>query len=145
MVHVPYKGAGDATVAVVSGQVHMLMTAPGAAIPFIRSGRLRALAVGSARRVKALPEVPTMAEAGLPGCASPSCYGAWAPMGTRAEIVHRINARMQETKRDPAIVERLTRQVLKPVTEPTGEAQRFIAGEIVRAGELLRSVHDQPA
>ena len=53
MVHVPYKGAGDSTAAVVSGQVHMLMTAPGAAIPFLESGRLRAIAVGSAARVKA--------------------------------------------------------------------------------------------
>jgi tripartite-type tricarboxylate transporter receptor subunit TctC len=69
MVHVPYKGAGDSTAAVVSGQVHMLMTAPGAAIPFIKSGRLRPIAVGSGARVKALPDVPTVAEAGLPGYA----------------------------------------------------------------------------
>jgi tripartite-type tricarboxylate transporter receptor subunit TctC len=85
-----------------------------------------------------------MAEAGLPGYEFQSWYGVWAPKGTPAEIVQRINALMQETMRDPDIVARLTQQVLEPVTESTADSKRFIASEIVRATELLRSVNYQP-
>lgn len=94
MVHVPYKGAGDSTAAVVSGQVHMLMTSPGAAIPFIKAGRLRALAVGSATRVKAMPDVPTVAEAALPGYDVNGYYGVLAPGKTPRAIVDKLHGEL---------------------------------------------------
>lgn len=94
MVHVPYKGAGDSTAAVVSGQVHMLMTSPGAAIPFVKAGRLRALAVGSATRVKAMPDVPTVAEAALPGYDVNGYYGVLAPGKTPRAIVDKLHGEL---------------------------------------------------
>ena len=85
-----------------------------------------------------------MAEAGLPGFEFQSWYGVWAPKGTPAEICQRVNALMQETMRDPAVAQRLSGQLLEPVTESVEETRRFIASEIARAGELLRSVNHQP-
>lgn len=116
MVHIPYKGAGDATMAVVSGQVHMLMTAPGAAIPFIRAGRLRPLAVGSAKRVKALPEVPTMAEAALSGYEVDGFYGVLAPGKTPRPIVDKLYAEFDRILKLPDVSQQLEAQGFEPVS-----------------------------
>ena len=116
MVHIPYKGAGDATMAVVSGQVHMLMTAPGAAIPFIKAGRLRPLAVGSAKRVKALPDVPTMAEAALPGYEVDGFYGILAPGKTPRPIVDKLYAEFDRILKLPDVAQQLEAQGFDPVS-----------------------------
>ncbi len=116
MVHVPYKGAGDATVAVVSGQVHMLMTAPGAAIPFVKTGRLRALAVGSAKRVKAMPDVPTMAEAALPGYEVDGFYGILAPGKTPRPIVDRLYAEFDRILKLPDVNQQMEARGFDPVS-----------------------------
>lgn len=116
MAHIPYKGAGDATMAAVSGQVHMLMTAPGAAIPFIKAGRLRPLAVGSAKRVKALPQVPTMAEAALPGYEVDGFYGILAPGKTPRPIVDRLYAEFDRILKLPDVIQQLEAQGFDPVS-----------------------------
>lgn len=116
MAHIPYKGAGDATMAVVSGQVHMLMTAPGAAIPFIKAGRLRPLAVGSAKRVKALPQVPTMAEAALPGYEVDGFYGILAPGKTPRPIVDKLYAEFDRILKLPDVIQQLEAQGFDPVS-----------------------------
>ncbi|MBY0265289.1 MAG: tripartite tricarboxylate transporter substrate binding protein [Burkholderiales bacterium] len=116
MAHIPYKGAGDSTAAVVSGQVHMLMTAPGAAIPFIKAGRLRPLAVGSAKRVKALPDVPTMAEAALPGYEVDGFYGILAPGKTPRPIVDRLYAEFDRVLKLPDISQQMEAQGFEPVS-----------------------------
>jgi tripartite-type tricarboxylate transporter receptor subunit TctC len=116
MAHIPYKGAGDSTMAVVSGQVHMLMTAPGAAIPFIKANRLRPLAVGSAKRVKALPEVPTMAEAALPGYEVDGFYGILAPGKTPRPIVDRLYAEFDRILKLPDVIKQLEAQGFDPVS-----------------------------
>lgn len=116
MVHVPYKGAGDATVAVVSGQVHMLMTAPGAAIPFVQSGRLRALAVGSAKRVKALPEVPTMTEAALPGYEVDGFYGVLAPGKTPRPIIDKLYTEFDRILKLPDVNQQMEARGFDPVS-----------------------------
>ncbi|MBX9903633.1 MAG: tripartite tricarboxylate transporter substrate binding protein [Burkholderiales bacterium] len=116
MVHVPYKGAGDATTAVVSGQVHLLMTAPGAAIPFVKAGRLRALAVGSAKRVKALPDVPTVAEAALPGYDVDGYYGILAPGKTPRPIVDRLYAEFDRILKLPDVNQQMEARGFDPVS-----------------------------
>lgn len=116
MTHIPYKGAGDSTAAVVSGQVHMLMTAPGAAIPFIKAGRLRPLAVGSARRVKALPEVPTMAEAALPGYEVDGYYGILAPGKTPRPVIDRLYAEFDRALKLPDVNQQMEGQGFDPVS-----------------------------
>ena len=114
--HIPYKGAGDSTMAVVSGQVQLLMTAPGAAIPFIKAGRLRPLAVGSAKRVKALPEVPTMAEAALPGYEVDGFYGVLAPGKTPRPVVDRLYAEFDRILKLPDVIQQLEAQGFDPVS-----------------------------
>lgn len=130
MVHVPYKGAGDSTAALVSGQVQMLMTAPGAAIPFLKSGRLRAIAVGSGTRVKALPDVPTVAEAGLPGYAVEGFYGVLAPGKTPRPIVDRLHAEMARTSKLPDVNAQMEASGFDPVALGPEQFTDFVKKEL---------------
>ena len=86
-----------------------------------------------------------MAESGLPGFEFNSWYGVWAPKGTPREISEKVNALVQETMRDSAIAAKLTTTLLEPVIESIDESKKFIAGEIVRASELLKLVNFQPS
>jgi tripartite-type tricarboxylate transporter receptor subunit TctC len=142
---VPYRGTQPALTDMMAGNVELLIDPSFALLPAAADGRVRALGIATARRSTLAPNVPTMAEAGLPGYEFQSWYGVWAPKGTPREIVMRINALMQETMRDPPIVERMTQQVLEPVTETPEQSRQFIANEISRATELLRSVNYEPA
>ncbi len=130
MVHVPYKGAGDSTVAVVSGQVHMLMTAPGAAIPFVKAGRLRALAVGSATRVKALPDVPTVAEAALPGYAVDGYYGVLAPGKTPRALVDKLHGELVRVMKLPDVHGQLEARGFDPVGYGPDQFTEFVKKEL---------------
>lgn len=141
---VTYRGTQPALTDLMGGSAQLLIDPSFALLPAAAGGRVRALGIATSQRSTLAPNVPTMAEAGLPGYEFQSWYGVWAPKGTSSEIVQRINALMQETMREPAIVERLTQQVLEPVTESTEQTKRFIANEITRATELLRSVNYQP-
>ncbi len=141
---VTYRGTQPALTDLMSGTVHLLIDNSFALLPATGDGKVRALGIATKQRSALAPSVPTMAEAGLPGYEFQSWYGVWAPKGTPAAICQRINALMQETMRDPAITQRLSSQVLEPVTESIAESRAFIAAEISRASELLRSVNYQP-
>jgi len=130
MVHIPYKGAGDATMAAVSGQVQLLMTAPGAAIAFIKAGRLRALAVGSAKRVKALADVPTVAEAALPGYEVDGYYGILAPGKTPRPIVDRLYTEFDRILKLPDINQQLEAQGFDPVSYPPDKFTEHVKKEM---------------
>jgi tripartite-type tricarboxylate transporter receptor subunit TctC len=126
--------------------VQLLIDPAFALLPTAKDGtRARALGIASKTRSTLAPEVPTFAEQGLPGFEFNSWYGVWAPKGTPREICDKINALMQETMRDPAAVSRLTTQLLEPVAESSADAKKFIATEIVRARDLLKSVNFEPA
>ncbi|MBP0465411.1 tripartite tricarboxylate transporter substrate binding protein [Roseomonas sp. PWR1] len=141
---VTYRGTQPALTDLMGGNAHLLIDPSFALLPATGDGRVRALGIATAQRSALAPDVPTMAEAGLPDYRFQSWYGVWAPKGTPAEINQRVNALMQETMREPAMVDRLKSQVLEPVTESIEETRRFIAAEITRATELLRSVNYQP-
>ena len=141
---VAYRGTQPALTDLMGGSAQLLIDPSFALLPATEGGRVRALGLAAAERSSLAPNVPTMAEAGMPGYEFQSWYGVWAPKGTPAEICERVNTLMQETMREPAIVQRLTTQVLEPVTESIAETRRFIAAEISRATELLRSVNYQP-
>ena len=141
---VTYRGTQPALTDLMSGSAHLLIDPSFALLPATGDGKIRALAIAAAQRSGLAADLPTMAEAGLPGFEFQSWYGVWAPKGTPAEICERVNALMQETMRDPAIAQRLTGQLLEPVVEGIEETRRFIAAEIARATELLRSVNYQP-
>lgn len=141
---VSYRGTQPALTDLMGGSAQLLIDPSFALLPATGDGRIRALGIATAQRSPLAPNVPTMAEAGLPGYEFQSWYGIWAPKGTPAEICQQVNALMQETMREPAIVQRLTQQVLEPVTESIDDTRRFIAAEITRATELLRSVNYEP-
>lgn len=139
-----YRGTQPAVTDVMAGSAQLMIDPSFALLPAARDGRLRVLGIASPKRSDLAPDVPTLAEAGLPGFEFNSWYGVWAPKNTPAEICQRVNALMQDTMREPAIRQRLASQVLEPVTESIEETRRFIAAEIARATELLRSVNYQP-
>jgi tripartite-type tricarboxylate transporter receptor subunit TctC len=140
----PYRGTQPALSDLMGGNVHLLIDPSFALLPAARGDRVRALGIATGQRSALAPDVPTMAEAGLPGYEFESWYGVWAPKGTPLDIRQRINALMQETMREPEVAERLRGQVLEPVFETIDETRAFISREIVRAGDLLRSVNFQP-
>jgi tripartite-type tricarboxylate transporter receptor subunit TctC len=141
---VTYRGTQPALTDLMGGNAQLLIDPSFALLPAAADGRVRARGIATAARSGLAPDVPTMGEAGLPGFQFQSWYGVWAPKDTPAEINQRVNALMQETMREPAIVDRMKSQILEPVTESIAETRRFIAAEINRAAELLRSVNYQP-
>lgn len=141
---VTYRGTQPALTDMMGGSVQLLIDPSFAILPARGDGKINVLGIATQERSALAADVPTMAEAGLPGYEFQSWYGVWAPKGTSAEICGRVNALMQDTMREPAMVQRLTNQVLEPVTESIEDTRRFIASEIVRAGELLKSVNYQP-
>jgi tripartite-type tricarboxylate transporter receptor subunit TctC len=142
---VPYRGTTPALTDIMGGSVQLLIDPSFALLPAARGDKARALGIATAQRSPLAPEVPTMTEAGLPGFTFESWYGVWAPKGTPLEIRERIHGLLQDTMRDTEIAERLKNQVLEPVTESTDATRKFIASEIVRARDLLRSVNFQPS
>ena len=141
---VTYRGTQPALTDLMSGSVQLLIDPSFALLPARGDGKINALGIATPQRSSLATDVPTMAEGGLPGYEFQSWYGVWAPRGTSPEICQRVNTLMQDTMRDPAILQRLTSQVLEPVTESIDETKRFIGTEISRATELLRSVNYQP-
>src|SRR5215831_2370035 len=107
LVHVPYRGAGLALADLIAGRVQMLSVGLSPVQAYLRSGTLRALAAASKTRLAAAPDVPTSAEAGLPGWEMTTWFGIFAPKGTAADVVHSINAAMQSVIDDPKTRKRL--------------------------------------
>jgi len=143
---VPYRGTVPALQDLMGGAAQLLIDPSFALIPAAKDPtRIRALGIATARRSVLAPEIPTLAEAGLPGFEFNSWYGVWAPKGTPREIQEALNALVQETMRDPEVVKRLTGTLIEPVAESIESSRKFIRSEIVRAGELLKSVNFERA
>jgi tripartite-type tricarboxylate transporter receptor subunit TctC len=128
VTHIPYKGAGPAAAAVAAGEPPIGSLAVTAPLPFIRSGRLRALAVSSATRLALLPDVPTFAELGYPEIEEYTWVGFFAPAGTPPEVVQKLNAAFNRVLQMPEVHERLEALTFEPIG---GSAQQF--AEYVRA------------
>ena len=107
MLHVPYRGGGESIIAVTSGHVSVSVNSMLGALPQVRAGRLRALGVTSASRVPGVPDIPTIAEAGVPGYESLQWYGLLAPTGTPKEIIARLHKEAVAILRSPEVSERL--------------------------------------
>jgi tripartite-type tricarboxylate transporter receptor subunit TctC len=110
MTHVPYKGSAPALVDLVGGQVQVMFDNVPSSIEQIKAGKLRAVAVTSAQRSPALPDVPTIAESGLPGFEASAWFGIVAPAGTPAAVVNRINADVNQWLHTPQAEEKLRAQ-----------------------------------
>ena len=109
VVHIPYRGTGLVITDLVAGQIAFLMDSVVSAQPHIADGKVRALAVSGAKRSNSLPNVPTFAEVGVPGMAFSNWFGFFAPPGTPAEIVQRLNRELDTLVRTPEVAERLER------------------------------------
>lgn len=139
---VPYRGTVPALQDIMGGAVQLLIDPSFALLPAAKdAAKVRALGIATARRSVLAPDLPTMAEAGMPGFEFNSWYGIWAPKGTPRAIQSTLNTLIQETMRDPEVVKRLTATLIEPVAESSEESRKFIRSEIVRATELLKSVN----
>ncbi|MFA9287367.1 MULTISPECIES: Bug family tripartite tricarboxylate transporter substrate binding protein [Comamonas] len=119
LTHVPYKGTAQSISDLATGQVHMLFDSIPTGMPHVASGRLRALAVTSAERTQLAPQLPTVAESGLPGYASVTWFGVYAPAGLKPELTARINAAFNKAVQNPEVVASLAKlgaDVAKPGT-----------------------------
>ena len=137
IVHVPYKGVVQGVTDVVAGQVDMTFDLA-TVEPHIRAGKLRPIAVANARRSSAFPEVPTIAEAGVPGYEVSAWYGLFAPAGTPPRTIQRLQAEVVRALKDPALLERLAKLGAEPVGSTPEELQRFVRSEYDKWGQVVR-------
>jgi tripartite-type tricarboxylate transporter receptor subunit TctC len=139
LVHVPYKGVNLAMNDVMSGEVQLVVIGIPAAAPHIKAGKLRALAVIDSKRAAALPEVPTVAQAGLSDFDVTTWYGVLAPAGTPRAIVTRLNAEIVAVMQSPEMKERLATMATEPMSSTPEEFADLIRREIVKWGKVVRT------
>jgi tripartite-type tricarboxylate transporter receptor subunit TctC len=138
---VPYKGSGPAAFDVLSGQVPLGVVDLPAALAHIRAGKLIAFAVTSPQRLAQLPDVPTVAEAGLPGYDSTGWFGVVAPAGTPDAIVERLNAEITAALNDPAIVAAMRAQGVEPAPSSTAAFGAYIRSETAKWAGVVRKAN----
>jgi tripartite-type tricarboxylate transporter receptor subunit TctC len=139
LAHVPYKGAAPAVQDLVAGQIDGLVDNPPLVMGHIRSGAIRALAWAAPQRMAVLPDVPTAAEAGVPGFEASSWFALIAPAGTPPEIIARLNAETARILRDPKMVETFAGRGVRLVGNPAAEFAAFIPKERTRWGEIVKA------
>ena len=138
MTHIPYKGAAPALVDVLGGQVTMFFSGMPPAMPHVKSGKLRAIAVTTPKRSSAAPDVPTMSEAGIPGFDISNWFGVFAPAGTPEEILNKLNAEIVKALNLPDVKERLASQGAEVVGNSRADFQKFIAAEMAKYSKLVK-------
>jgi tripartite-type tricarboxylate transporter receptor subunit TctC len=140
MTHVPYRSGSLAVIDLIAGQVAMMTDSMSSVMPYVRSGKLRALGVSSAHRAAAAPDIPTIAEAGLPGYESGQWYGLFAPAGTPQEIITWLHRETTAILRAPNIKERLAVDGLEAVANSPDEFAALIKAEIAKWTKLVKTV-----
>jgi tripartite-type tricarboxylate transporter receptor subunit TctC len=138
-VHVPYKGQGPALTDLIAGQVQMLYSSIPSVLPHVRQGQLNAIAVGSAKRVPSLPDIPTISESGVPGYEAYSWVGMVAPAGTPKDVVARLNREIVEVLKQKDVAEKLNGQGALPVGDTAEQFAAYIKAEIEKWGAVVRS------
>ena len=139
IVHVPYRGGAEAVTAIVSGETSVSFLPLATALPQTRQGRLRALAVSTAKRVPSLPEYPTLAEAGVPGFEFATWYGVMAPAKTPREIIAVLQAATVASLRNPEVLRRLNDLGYITVGDTPDVFQAYVKSEVERLGKLIRA------
>jgi tripartite-type tricarboxylate transporter receptor subunit TctC len=144
MVHVPYKGNAPAFTDVIGGQVSLIFPTMPSAMPFIKSGKLRPIAVTSAKRSPAAPDIPTIAESGLPGYEATSWYGILAPARTPPQIVARLHEVLVTIIGAPDMKDKLAAQGLDPVGNTPQQFAAVIRSEIVKWAKVVKASGAKP-
>ncbi|MBI4194825.1 MAG: tripartite tricarboxylate transporter substrate binding protein [Betaproteobacteria bacterium] len=144
IMHIPYKGAAPAVSDVIGGHVAMTFVPIAAAVPPVKAGKLRPLGITGASRSAALPEVPTIREAGVQGYEATSWNALLAPSATSREIVLRVHAALAESLRAQRVRQALVSVGAEPVGNAPEEFSRFLRDEIAKWGKMVRAANIQP-
>src|SRR5688572_7044115 len=139
LLHVAYKGGGPALVDLMAGRVQAMLDTAASAMPHVRSGKLRALAISAPRRSPELPELPTFAEAGLPQYDTNAWYSMHAPAGTPPDIVRRLNAELVAILKDPEILARFKQLATDPVGNSPEEFAAFVRAELDKYARIIKA------
>lgn len=144
VTQVPFKGTPEVVQAIFSGSVDCYWVPISAGISHVKNGKLRALAVSSAKRSPALPEVPTTGEAGVQGADAPLWFGVWGPAGMPAEVVRKINGDVRKALAEPAVKQRLANLGNDPMDMSPEEFARFVRSEISDYQRVVRAAGIKP-
>lgn len=146
MLHVPYKGAGQALIDLLGGQVQLVCTSTLPALPHVRSGQLRALAVTTASRTRVAPDVPTVAEAAaLPGYRASTWYAIFAPARTPPPVINTLHRAAVQALKHPQVAEQLTAQGGDPIGNSPGDLRTFLQNEIDVWTKVIKQAGIKPA
>ena len=143
IMHIPYKGSPQATSAVMAGETQMVFGSVVATLPFIKAGKLRALAVTSPKRIDAAPDVPTLLELGYPGVEASSWYGLFAPKGTPPAIIARLNKEMVALGKNPEHRDHLARQGQEAAYSTPEELAAYVKAEYEKWGRVVKTAKIQ--
>ena len=138
LLHVPYKGAAPALADVMSGQVQLLFPSLPTTLPQIKSGRVRAIAVTSTKRNASLPDIPSIADSGVPGYEVDNWYGVLAPAATQRVVLDRLNATILQALRTADVKDAIARQGMEPVGSTPAEFQRYLKSETEKWARVIR-------
>lgn len=141
LAHVPYKGAGQFVPALMAGEVASVIGAINSLLPHVQTGKLRLLAVAGNRRTPLLPNVPTIAEAALPGFALGNWSGMLAPSGTPRPIIDRLNAEIVKALRDPQVRDRLAPQGIEVIPSTPEEFQALMKADMVKWAKVIKDAN----
>jgi tripartite-type tricarboxylate transporter receptor subunit TctC len=144
VAHVPYKGTPEAIADTIAGRVCCYFAPINAALPHVRGGRAVALAVSSAKRSSLLPDVPTIAQAGVPGFDYTLWIGLWGPPGMPADVVDKINKAVNRVLASPDLAERLTNLGTLPMNMSSADFTRFVRSEVEDTARVLKAAGIKP-
>jgi len=145
MVHIPYKGAGAAITALMAGEVQVMFVTPTLGLPQIKAGKVRALGYDAPARAPFLPEVPTLAEAGVPPTQiDASWHGLFAPAKIPRDVLAKLESEVRAAMANPAVRERFAKLGLNPIGSSSAEFTPFVATSIKRMGEAARIAGIEP-
>jgi tripartite-type tricarboxylate transporter receptor subunit TctC len=140
-LHVPYKGNGPVITALLSGELHLVITNIAASLPHAKSGRLKALAVTSTARSRVVPELPTVAESGLPGYEYSGWYGLWVPAKTPAAVIGKINGEFNRALQDATLRERFHDLGIEPHGGSAEQFTTYLAAEFAKWAKVAREAN----
>ena len=139
MVHIPFKGSGAALIDLLAGQVQLALTSAISGMPHVKTGKLRGLAVTTLQRSPVIPELPTVAESGVPGYAVDGWYGVVLPANTPAAIVNKLNKEIVRLLKTPAVIELLARDGAVPAGSTPAELSNTMRAELEKWSKVVKS------
>lgn len=141
MLHVPYKGTAPAVTDILAGHVSLMFNSMPSVLPQVRSGKLRGIGVGSARRSPAAPEIPTVAESGVPGFEYVTWYGLYAPANTPRELINRLHAQVVKILAEPETSQRFASQGAEPSSSTPDQLAQYRRAEFERWRKLIAGMN----